>query len=124
MDFPELSAPIVQSATPAALGSIPGLGSMGNLLANSLASGAANVFLALRVCLIAEAYCAPEHTPQRAQVRQNSTRRAAQLLGSIVKESGAQVTPAVYGRIKQGVLNTAQAAADNWWLCKLGAVEA
>lgn len=113
VDFTELTAPIVQSATPAALGSIPGLGTMGNLLTNSLASGAANAFLTLRVGLITDAYCAPEHTPQRAQIRQSSTRRAAQLLGSIVKESGAQVTQAVYGRIKQGVLSTAQAAADS-----------
>ena len=113
VDFAELTAPIVQSATPAALGSIPGLGTMGNLLTNSLASGAANAFLTLRVGLIADAYCAPEHTPQRAQIRQSSTRRAAQLLGAIVKESGSQVTQAVYGRIKQGVLSTAQAAADS-----------
>lgn len=112
VDFAELSAPIVQSATPAAVGSIPGLGGMGNLLTNSLASGAANAFLTLRVGLIADAYCAPQHVPERQTIKQGATRRAAQLLGVIIKECGTQITQAVYGRIKQGVLNTAQAAAD------------
>lgn len=112
VDFAELSAPIVQSATPAAVGSIPGLGGMGNLLTNSLASGAANAFLTLRVGLIADAYCAPQHMPERQTIKQGATRRAAQLLGVIIKECGTQITQAVYGRIKQGVLSTAQAAAD------------
>ena len=111
--LPDKGIRVQKLRIPTALGSIPGLGTMGNLLTNSLASGAANAFLTLRVGLIADAYCAPEHTPQRAQIRQSSTRRAAQLLGAIVKESGSQVTQAVYGRIKQGVLSTAQAAADS-----------
>ena len=113
VDFAELTAPIVQSATPAAVGSIPGLGGMGNLLTNSLASGAANAFLTLRVGLIADAYCAPQQAPERHVIKQGATRRAAQLLGSIVKDCGAQITQAVYGRIKNSVLSTAQAAADS-----------
>ena len=112
VDFAELTAPIVQAATPAAVGSIPGLGGMGNLLTNSLASGAANAFLTLRVGLIADAYCAPQHAPQRQAIKQGATRRAAQLLGKIVKDSGTQITQAVYGRIKHGVLSSAQAAVD------------
>lgn len=113
VDFAELTAPIVQSATPAAMGSIPGLGGMGNLLTNSLASGAANAFLTLRVGLITDAYCAPQQAPDRQAIKQGATRRAAQLLGKIVKDSGTQITQAVYGRIKHGVLGTAQAAAES-----------
>lgn len=113
VDFAELTAPIVQAATPAAVGSIPGLGGMGNLLTNSLASGAANAFLTLRVGLVADAYCAPQQQPERATIRTSATRRAAQLLGRIVKDSGTHVTQAVYGRIKHGVVSTAQAAADS-----------
>ena len=113
VDFAELSAPIVQSATPAALGSIPGLGGMGSLLTNSLASGAANAFLTLRVGLIAAAYCAPQQAPERQTIKHGANRRAAQLLGSIVRDCGTQVTQAVYGRIKHGVVSTAQAAADS-----------
>ena len=113
VDFAELTAPIVQSATPAAVGSIPGLGGMGNLLTNSLASGAANAFLTLRVGLIADAYCAPQQAPDRQAIKQGAARRAAQLLGSIVKDCGAQVTQAVYARIKHGVVHSAQAAMDS-----------
>lgn len=112
VDFAELTAPIVQAATPATVGSIPGLGGMGNLLTNSLASGAANAFLTLRVGLVADAYCAPQQQPERATIRTSATRRAAQLLGRIVKDSGTHVTQAVYGRIKHGVVSTAQAAAE------------
>lgn len=113
VDFAELTAPMVQAATPAAVGSIPGLGGMGNLLTNSLASGAANAFLTLRVGLVADAYCAPQQAPERSAIRASATRRAAQLLGRIVKDSSTQVTQAVYGRIKHGVVSTAQAAADS-----------
>lgn len=113
VDFAELTAPIMQAATPAAVGSIPGLGGMGNLLTNSLSSGAANAFLTLRVGLIADAYCAPQQAPERQAIKQGATHRAAQLLGKIVKDSGTQITQAVYGRIKQGVVSTAQAAADS-----------
>jgi low affinity Fe/Cu permease len=113
VDFAELSAPIVQSATPAAVGSIPGLGGVGHLLTNSLASGAANAFLTLRVGLIADAYCAPQLAPERQAIKQGATRRAAQLLGVIVKDCGTQITQAIYGRIKHGVVSTAQAAADS-----------
>lgn len=113
VDFAELTAPIVQSATPAAVGSIPGLGGMGQLLTNSLASGAANAFLTLRVGLIADAYCAPAQSPERQTIKRGATHRAAQLLGSIVKDCGSQITQAVYGRIKHSVVSTAQAAADS-----------
>ena len=95
------------------MGSIPGLGGMGNLLTNSLASGSANAFLTLRVGLIAAAYCAPQQSPERPSIKQNATQRAAQLLGSIVKDCGAQITQAVYGRIRHSVVSTAQAAADS-----------
>ena len=113
VDFTELTAPIVQSVTPAAISAIPGLGGMGQLLTNSLASGAANAFLTLRVGLIAAAYCAPQQAPQRQSLRQKATTQAAQLLAGIVKDCGSQVTQAVYGRIKSGILHTAQTAADS-----------
>lgn len=113
VDFAELTAPIVQSATPAAMGSIPGLGGIGNLLTNSLASGAANAFLTLRVGLIASAYCAPEQLPDRTAIQHSATARAAQLLGSIVKDCGSQITQAIYGRIKHTAISAAQATVDS-----------
>lgn len=113
VDFAALTAPIVQAAAPSTMGSVPGLGGMGALLTNSLASGAANSFLTLRVGLVADAYCAPQQQPDRTTIRTSATRRAAQLLGRIVKDSGTQVSQAVYQRLKHSVVSTAQAAADS-----------
>jgi len=113
MDFAELSAPIVQAATPSALASIPGLGGLGHLLINSLASGSANAFLTLRVGLVAQAYCAPLHAPDRAAVRQGATRQAVAMLGQITRDCGTQITQAVHNRIKESLQQTAQATVDS-----------
>ncbi|MEG2048176.1 MAG: DUF697 domain-containing protein, partial [Comamonas sp.] len=108
MDFAELAAPLVQATTPAALASVPGLGAMGSLLTNSLASGAANAFLTLRVGLMAQAYCAPQQRPERAAVRHSAAVRAASQLGQLVREAGSQVSQAVYGRMRDAVTSTTQ----------------
>ncbi len=113
MDFAELSAPIVQAATPSALASIPGLGGLGHLLINSLASGSANAFLTLRVGLVAQAYCAPLHAPDRSAVRQGATRQAVAMLGQITRDCGTQITQAVHNRIKESLQQTAQATVDS-----------
>ena len=113
MDFAELAAPLVQATTPAALASVPGLGAMGHLLTNSLASGAANAFLTLRVGLIAQAYCAPQQSPERASVRHSATARAAGQLGQLVRDAGGQVSQAVYGRMRDAVSHTAQSTVDS-----------
>lgn len=112
VDFAELAAPLVQATTPAALASVPGLGAMGSLLTNSLASGAANAFLTLRVGLIAQAYCAPLQTPERATVRHAAVVRAASMLGQIVRDAGSRVSQAVYARMRSAVGQTAQSAVD------------
>ena len=112
VDFAELAAPLVQATTPAALASVPGLGAMGGLLTNSLASGAANAFLTLRVGLITQAYCAPLQTPERAQVCHSATVRAAGLLGQIVRDAGSRVSQAVVARMRNAVAQTTQSAVD------------
>lgn len=112
LDFSELTAPIAQAATPSVLASVPGLGSVGQVLVGSLANGAANAFLTLRVGLIAQAYCAPLHAPDAAAVRGSASLRAAQLLGQIVKDCGSQVSQAVWDRVRHSVVRTAQGAVD------------
>ncbi|MDR3005802.1 MAG: YcjF family protein [Acidovorax sp.] len=113
IDFAELAAPLVQATTPAALAGVPGLGAVGNLLTNSLASGAANAFLTLRVGLVAQAYCAPLLQPERASVRHSATVRAAGQLGQLVREVGGRVSQAVYGRIRDAVSHTAQSTVNS-----------
>ena len=113
LDFAEMAAPLVQASTPAALASVPGLGTLGSLLTNSLASGAANAFLTLRVGLMAQAYCAPLQKPVRATVRHSATVRAAAMLGQIVRDAGSQVSQAVYGRMKQAVSHSVQFTTES-----------
>lgn len=113
LDFAELSAPIVQAATPSALASIPGLGGLGHLLVNSLASGSANAFLTLRTGLAAQAFCAPLHAPQRSAVRQSATHQAVAMLGQITRDCGTQITQAVHEKIKASLQETTQAAVDS-----------
>jgi hypothetical protein len=86
---------------------------MGSLLTNSLASGAANAFLTLRVGLMAQAYCAPLQRPEHAAVRRSATVRAAGQLGQLVREAGSSVSQAVYGRMRDAVSQTAQSAVDS-----------
>ena len=113
LDFAEMAAPLVQASTPAALASVPGLGTLGSLLTNSLASGAANAFLTLRVGLMAQAYCAPLQKPVRTTVRHSATVRAAAMLGQIVRDAGSQVSQAVYGRMKQAVSHSVQSTTES-----------
>ena len=112
VDFAELAAPLVQATTPAALASVPGLGAIGSLLTNSLASGAANAFLTLRVGLIAQGYCAPMQRPQRSTLRHSATVRAAAQLGQLVRETGSKIRQAVYGRMRDAITQTAQSTVD------------
>lgn len=111
LDISALSAPLVHAAVPAALGSVPGMGGVGSLLVNSLASGSANAFLTLRVGLMACAYCAPLHQPVQASIRTSATVRAAQLLGQLVKDGASRISQAVVGKLKSTVVQTAQDAA-------------
>lgn len=111
LDIGALTAPLVQAATPAALGSVPGMAGLGNLLLNSLASGSANAFLTLRVGLMATAYCAPLQQPERASIRTSATLRAAQLLGHIAKDCASSISQAIVGKLKNSVVQTAQDAA-------------
>lgn len=124
IDFAELAAPLVQATTPAALASVPGLGAMGSLLTNSLASGAANAFLTLRVGMVAQAYCAPLQQPERASVRHSATVRAASQLGQLVRDAGSRVSQAVYGRMRDAVSHTAQSTVDSVRQAGQGVVDA
>jgi hypothetical protein len=91
IDFAELATPIVVSVFPSMKGGIPGLQGISTLLVNSMANGAANAFLTLRVGLLAKAYCEALTTPEQSAVRQSTTTRALGLVATIVKEQGRRV---------------------------------
>lgn len=101
VDFAELATPIVTSVAPSLVGAAPGLQGIGQLLVNSLANGAANAFLTLRVGMVAKAYCAPRIEPEPQALRVQATQAALALLARLTKEQGARVVQGVWGGIKR-----------------------
>ena len=109
IDFAEIASPIVTAAAPALAGGVPGLAGLSHLLVNSLANGAANAFLILRVAMLTKHYCAALVQPERAAVRKSASIAALGLLGVVTRDCGAR---AVKGILKgAGGLLTGAASA-------------
>ncbi|MES3000288.1 MAG: DUF697 domain-containing protein [Pseudomonadota bacterium] len=99
IDLGEITAPIVAAATPSLVGAVPGMQAASNLLVNSLANGAANAFLTLRVGLVARGYCRAQAMPGRAEIRRRATLDALVMFGEIVQSNAGQIAGAVWQRI-------------------------
>lgn len=117
VDFAELAAPIVSAAVPSAAGVVPGLGGISRLLVNSLAGGAANAFLTLRVAMLTKHYCAALVRPDVVEARRSASLAALALLGEVTRESGMRVAKAVMqgagkalGEAASGIATNAMAA--------------
>ena len=76
VDFSEMVTPLAVSVVPSLKGALPGFQGISSLLVNSLANGAANAFLTLRVGAVAKHYCAAT-TPM---TRESSAERLHPLL--------------------------------------------
>lgn len=103
VDFAAIVTPMVSAAVPSAKGAIPGLQGLSNLLVNSVATGAANAFLTLRVGIVAREYCAALARPDRRQVRQRATAAALGLVGQIVRENGSRVVQGFWSAVAGSV---------------------
>ncbi len=99
VDFSAIVTPMVAAALPSAKGAIPGLQGLSTLLVNSIATGAANAFLTLRVGIVAQQYCEALTHPARRQVRQRATVAALVLVGQIVRENGGRVVQGFWGAV-------------------------
>ena len=109
IDFAELATPIVVSIFPSIKGGIPGLQGISTLLVNSMANGAANAFLTLRVGLLAKAYCEALTTPSQKAVRQSTTTKALGLVATIVKEQGRRVANKSWETVRDSVATATDA---------------
>jgi len=109
IDFAELATPIVVSIFPSIKGGIPGLQGISTLLVNSLANGAANAFLTLRVGLLAKAYCEALTTPSQQAVRQSTMTKALGLVATIVKEQGRRVANKSWETVRDSVASATDA---------------
>jgi hypothetical protein len=103
IEFSELVAPLVVSIFPSLKGAVPGLQGISTLLVNSLANGAANAFLTLRVGIVARQYCESTTTPSRNEVRQSATVSALALVGQITKENGARIVQGSWSAVRDAV---------------------
>lgn len=112
LDFAEIAGPIVHSAAPSVIASVPGMQGIGNLLVNSMANGAANAFLTLRVGLIAKSYCAPRARPDRSAVRRSATLAALAMLSGITQEKGAQIAKGIWSGVTGSVTQAAASVAE------------
>jgi hypothetical protein len=112
VDFSGIVAPVVVAVFPSLKGAVPGLQGVSTLLVNSMAHGAANAFLTLRVGHIAREYCAPLVRPDRAVVRRSATVAAVALVGAIAREQGARVAQAAWNGVTGAVQSTAMATVN------------
>jgi len=109
VDFSGIVTPIVTGIFPSLKGAVPGLQGISTLLVNSIANGAANAFLTLRVGIITREYCAALKRPERADVRRSATLAALALVGEIAKEQGTRVAQAAWDGVSGAVQSTALA---------------
>ncbi|MCW5601416.1 DUF697 domain-containing protein [Nitrosomonas sp.] len=110
IEFSELVTPIVASAAPSMTGAVPGLQGVSSLLVNSLANGATNAFLTLRVGLITQHYCSALVRPNRIETQQRATLSAVSLVGEIVKENSQRIVKAVWGNVSSAIAETTAAS--------------
>ncbi len=97
IDVYEQVAPVVSSAVGSVALSVPGTG----LLVDSIVTGTANAFLALRVGVMARRYCGSLTTGSRASLRRSATIEAIGLLGPVVREGVAKIPRAVWAALWQ-----------------------
>ena len=119
INFAEITAPIVVSIVPSAKGALPGLQGIGMLLVNSLANGAANAFLTLRIGLLARNYCEALRAPERSTLRHSVTLAALSLVAVIVKEQGTSIVKASWDVVS----STVSSAGEAGWEATKAAAE-
>ncbi|ALT78799.1 hypothetical protein [Paucibacter sp. KCTC 42545] len=96
IDFSELATPMISAAAPGLAANLPGLGGISRLLTNSLANGAANAFLTLRVAMLTKQYCAALVQPELEATRRSASVAALALLGVVTRDCGVRVAKSVF----------------------------
>lgn len=112
IDFSALTAPIVVSILPSIKGGVPGLQGVSTLLINSLANGAANAFLTLRIGSIARQYSEALSYPSKRAVQKNATVLAIGLIGQIAKENSVNIVSNFWGAVKDTVMDVVDKSVD------------
>lgn len=106
IEFSEIATPIVTAVFPSLKGAVPGMQGISTLLVNSLANGAANAFLTLRVGLITRAYCVATSAPEKKTVRKGASVAALSLVRDIAREQGGRIVSQAWDAVR-GTVGTA-----------------
>jgi len=85
LDLEEQLEPLFNVILGSAVGTVPGLAAIADIVVASILSGGANAFLTLRVGLAAQRYCGATSQPHPRIVRRESTHEAARQLSGVVK---------------------------------------
>lgn len=109
IDFAEITTPVVVSILPSIKGGVPGLQGISSLLVNSMANGAANAFLTLRIGLLAKAYSEALCRPEETKLRQSVTVAALAMVATIVKEQGARIVSKSWETVRSTVADATEA---------------
>lgn len=104
--------PIISSVVGASVTAVPGFQVAAGVLVNSVLTGTANAFLALRVGVITKRYCCSMTRPPKRSLRHAAAVEAAGMLGGIVAEGtrtlGKAVGSATMDRTRSVVTGTGQ----------------
>ena len=112
VDISEQVGILVKSALgPSLAGSIPGLQFTASVLTNSIVSGSANAFLALRVGIITRQYCNALIKREKSLIKDSATGEAAKLLTSTIATALATVTKQVGVAVAKGVIGAGATVA-------------
>ncbi|MDI4634707.1 hypothetical protein J7U46_16725 [Pelomonas sp. V22] len=124
VDFAELASPIVTAAAPSLAGAVPGLGGISRLLVNSLANGAANALLTLRVAMLTKHYCAALVQPDHRSVRRSASLAAISLLGAVTRDCGVRVAKSVASSTGEALVGAGRVATQKTVQAASGAATA
>jgi uncharacterized membrane protein YcjF (UPF0283 family) len=113
IDLSVQAQPLLSAALGSAAGAIPGLHVATTLLVNSIVTGTANAFLALRVGIIAKMYCGALVLPEARTLRRMAAAQAARMLGSIAHEGAKRVANAFWAASKSQTGDAARAVAES-----------
>jgi len=99
IDIAEQLEPVVAAGFGSVATAVPGT----SLLMSSLATGAANAFLTLRVGIICRGYCSAVVLPPRGVLRRSAAVTAAKMLSSVTAQGASKVSRAFWRASRQRV---------------------
>ncbi len=104
--------PVMASAVGSVVGAVPGFQAASSFVVNSVATGAANAFLTLRVGIIAKNYSNALVLPKKGTLRRSAMASATKMLGVVAAEGTKKVSGALWRASKAKVGGVVSGVGD------------